>query len=351
MPRLGKVVLPECRSKSFNAATIRHRKPARVIHRILLLIALSVCLAPCAAYSQDAQRVYRIGVLTELSEERVAGLWREVLKKRGYVEGRNATFVFRAAEERFDLLPKLAIELVQEKVDVILTASTPPAVVAKRVTTTIPIVTISADPVGAGLIRSLASPGGNVTGVFLPLTELAAKRLQLLKEAIPSLSSVGVLWNPNNHSARLQAEATEAAGSILGIKSLMMEARTHSELRKAFEILGTRRPTGLVVMQDPVMFAASRDLANFCIQNSLPASHAYRSFVDAGGLMSYGFAMPGLFEAAAGYADRILKGADPRDLPMEQPTRFELVINLTTAKALRLEIPESLLIRANEVLR
>jgi putative tryptophan/tyrosine transport system substrate-binding protein len=168
-----------------------------VINRILVLIAVGVCLAPWAANSQDTARAYRIGVLTELSEERV-GLWREVLKKRGYVEGQNATFVFRAAEERFDLLPKLASELVQEKVDVILTHSTPPAVVAKRVTTTIPIVTISSDPVGAGLIRSLASPGSNVTGVFLPLTELAAKRLQLLKEAVPSLSSVGVLWNPNN---------------------------------------------------------------------------------------------------------------------------------------------------------
>jgi putative ABC transport system substrate-binding protein len=267
------------------------------------------------------------------------------------VEGQNATFVFRAAEERFDLLPKLASELVQEKVDVILTHSTPPAVVAKRVTTTIPIVTISSDPVGAGLIRSLASPGGNVTGVFLPLTELAAKRLQLLKEAVPSLSSVGVLWNPNNPPARLQAEAIEAAARSLGIKSHLVEARNHTELKGAFEILAARRLGGLVVMQDPIMFAASRDLANLCIQNRLPASHAYRDFVDAGGLMSYGFTMTGLFEAAAGYADKILKGANPRDLPMEQPTRFELVINLRTAKALRLEIPESLLIRADEVLR
>jgi putative ABC transport system substrate-binding protein len=305
---------------------------------------------PLWANAQDAARVYRIGVLTELSEQR-AELWRDVLQKRGYLEGQNAIFVFRAAEEKFDLLPKLATELIQERVDIILTYSTPPAVIAKRVTTTIPIVTISSDPVGAGLVRSLASPGGNVTGVFVPLTELAAKRLQLLKEAVPGLGSVGILWNPNNPPARLQAEAAEAAARSLGIRTHFLEARTHGDLNGVVEILSARRVGGLVVMQDPIMFAASRDLAALCTRHRVPASHAYREFVDAGGLMSYGFTMTGLFEAAAEYADRILKGAKASDLPMEQPTRFEMVINLRTAKALRLEVPESLLVRADEVLR
>jgi putative ABC transport system substrate-binding protein len=267
------------------------------------------------------------------------------------VDGQNATFVFRAAEENFDLLPKLASELVQQKVEIILTHSTPPAVIARRVTTTIPIVTISSDPVGAGLARSLASPGGNVTGVFLPLTELAAKRLQLLKEAVPTLGSVGILWNLNNAPARLQAQAAEAAARSLAIKSHMLEVRDHGDLKGVFEVLVSRRAGGLVVMQDPIMFAASKELAVRCIRDRLPASHAYREFVDAGGLMSYGFTMNGLFEAAAGYADKILKGSEASDLPMEQPTRFEMVINLKTAKAMGLEIPEALLVRADDVLR
>ena len=319
---------------------------ARVVAFALFIISL----IPLAAESQDVGRVYRIGVLTELSQKNVE-TWRTVLARRGYVEGEKATFTFRAAEGNFDLLPKLARELVEQEVDIILTLSTPPALAAKHATTTIPIVTISADPVGTGLIESLARPGGNVTGLFLPLADLAAKRLQLLKDAVPDLSSVAVLWNPNNPPARLQLEATEAAARSLGIKSYAVEVRSPNDLKPALQKISARHPGGLVIMQDPIMLALSRQLAEFSIQNRLPASHAYRQFVDAGGLMSYGFSIPGLWDAGAGYADKILKGARPETLPMEQPTRVEVVINLSAAKALHLKIPESILLRADEVIR
>jgi putative ABC transport system substrate-binding protein len=314
------------------------------------LAVLVISLGALPAESQDVARVHRIGVLTELSEKSVEN-WRSVLAKRGYVEGEKATFVYRAAEGNFDLLPKLAQELVERQVDIILTISTPSALAAKHATSTTPIVTMSADPIGTGLIESLAKPGGNVTGLFLPLAELAAKRLQLLKEAVSDLNSVVILWNPNNPPARFQLDATEAAARSLGIKSYAVEIGSQNELKPALQKITARHAGGLVIVQDPVTLSLSPQLAEFSIQNRLPASHAYRRFVDAGGLMCYGFSLSGLWEAGAVYADKILRGARPEELPMEQPTRVEVVINLRAAKALRLQIPESILLRADEVIR
>ena len=227
-----------------------------------------ISISAIAAQSQDAGRVHRIGVLTELSEKNVEN-WRTVLAKRGYIEGEKATFIFRAAEGNFDLLPKLAQELVEQKVDIILTLSTPPAVAAKHATTTIPIVTMSADPIGTGLIESLARPGSNVTGLFLPLAELAAKRLQLLKEVVPDLGSVAVLWNPNNPPARFQLDATEAAARSLGIKTHAVEIGSQNDLKPALEKIVARHPGGLVIMQDPVTLSLSQQLAEFSIQSRL----------------------------------------------------------------------------------
>ena len=298
-----------------------------------------------------AAELYRIGILTELRVEDLRGYWQDALRERGYIEGRNTIFEVRAAGEKFDLLPKLATELVQSKVDIILAGSTPPAVAAKQVTSTIPIVTLSADPIGAGLVRSLAQPGGNVTGVYVPVVDMAAKRLQLLKEAVPGLTSVAILWNPRNSTAQLQAKATEAAAHSLRLTTFSVEVTNQNDLDGALQLLRAKRPSGLVVMQDPVMLAAAKKLAEFAIKNRLPAFHPYREFAEAGGLMSYGVSLKGLLELGAVYADKILKGAKPADLPMEQPSRYEFVINLKTAKNLGITIPESILLRADEVIR
>lgn len=317
--------------------------------RALVSLWLIVGLVPLKVGSQDIERTYRIGVLTEVSEKQ-GEAWRAVLAKRGYVEGKTI-YAIRAADGNFDQLPRLAQELVNEKVDIILTLSTPPALAAKHATSTIPIVTVSSDPVGSGLIESLARPGGNVTGVYVPLADLASKRLQLLKETVPELRSVVALWNPSNAGARTQLDATEIAARSLGIKCSAVKVGNQTELKQALQQIAARRPGGLIIMQDPITSTLSPQLAEFSTQNRIPASHAYRRFVDAGGLMSYGYSLSGLWEAGAEYADKILKGARPETLPMEQPTRLELVINLNAAKALHLKIPESVLVRADELVR
>jgi len=233
--------------------------------RTAVLAFFFVSVSSLAAESQNVARVHRIGVLTELSQKSVEN-WRTVLAKHGYVEGEKVVFIIRAAEGNFDLLPKLAQELVEQKVDIILTLSTPPALAAKRATSSIPIVTMSADPIGNGLIQSLARPGENVTGLFLPLAELAAKRLQLLKEAVPDLSSVVVLWNPNNPPARFQLDATEAAARSLGVKSYAVEISSQDDLKPALQKIAGRRPGGLVIVQDPVTLSLSQQLAEFSIK-------------------------------------------------------------------------------------
>ena len=317
----------------------------------IVILTAALIVVPGAARAQSDTKVYRIGILTELRVEDLRGYWQQTLRERGYIEGKNAIFEVRAAAEKFDLLPKLATELVQSKVDIILTGSTPAAVAAKQVTSTIPIVTLSADPIGAGLVRSLAQPGGNVTGVYVPLVDMAAKRLQLLKEAVPGLTSVAILWNPRNSAAELQAKTTEAAARLLRLTPFLVEVTSQSDLDGALQLLYAKRPSGLIVMQDPVMLAGAKRLAEFAIKNQLPAFHPYRVFAEAGGLMSYGVNLRSLLDAGAVYADKILKGAQPADLPMEQPSRYEFVINLKTAKNLGITIPESILLRADEVIR
>jgi putative ABC transport system substrate-binding protein len=302
-------------------------------------------------YAQSEGRTHRIGILTETRAENSLKYWQDALRELGYIEGKNATFEVRGAAEEFALLPKLATELVQSKVDIILTASTPPAVAAKQVTSTIPIVTLSADPVGAALVRSLAHPGGNVTGVYVPVVDMAPKRLQLLKEAVPGLTSIAIIWNPLNPTARLQAKATEDAAHSLRLTTFSVEVANQANLDDALQLLHAKRPSGFIVMQDPVLFVAAGKLAQFAIQNHLPAFHPYRVFTEAGGLMSYGINLKALLEAGAIYADKILKGARPADLPMEQPSRYEFVINLKTAKQLGITIPESILLRADELIR
>lgn len=318
-----------------------------------LILAAALVAASGAAQPQSEPKVYRIGILSELRVEDQGRNWQDALRERGYIEGRNAIFEVREAGEKYDLLPKLATELVQSKVDIILASGTPSAVAAKQVTSTIPIVILSGDPIGAGLVGSLAHPGGNVTGVYVPNVDIAAKRLQLLKEAVPRLTSVAILWNPRNPAAQLSAKATEATARSLRLTTFSVEVTKQSDLDGAFQLIRAKRTTGLglVVMSEPVMFAAAPKVAEFAIQNQLPAFYAFRAFADAGGLMSYGVSDKGLYELAAVYADKILKGAKPADLPMEQPSRYEFVVNLKTARALGITIPESILLQANEVIR
>ena len=326
---------------------------------LAVILTLSVILAPLAAEGQQAGKVYRIGILSELTQTAtVVGepravlaedAWRTPFRQRGYVEGQNTVFEFRYAGERFERLPALAEELVRLKVD-IMTNSTPPAGAAKRVTTTIPIITMSADPIGAGLVASLARPSGNVTGVFVPLSDLGAKLLQLLRETLPNLDNVAILWNPLNQTALVQLRHVESAAKTMGVVTHAIEIRGQADLDRVSTAIIAKRIRGLIVMQDPVTLRAAPHIAELAAKHRLPGSHAYREFTDAGGLMSYGLNLRGLFEAAVEYADKVLRGARPADLPMEQPTRYEFVINLKTAKALGLKIPESVLVRADQVI-
>lgn len=318
---------------------------------VLLALSSGVVADRLGASAQQAERLHRIGVLTELThdpsfEQRV----RTAFRQHGYVEGRTAAFEFRWASERFETLSALAEELVRLKVDIIMTGSTPPAVAARRATSQIPIITVSADPVGAGLATSLARPGGNVTGLFLPLPELAAKRLQLLREVVPELDIVAIVWNPLNRTAESQFKAAEAAAKAMGVATKSVEMRQQGDVDTVFRTIAATPARGFVVMQDPVTLGAAAAIARLASKYRLPGSHVYRDFVDAGGLMSYGVNLIGTFEASAAYAHRVLSGARPADLPMEQPSRMEFAINVKTAKALGLTMPSPLLLRADHVI-
>jgi putative ABC transport system substrate-binding protein len=332
-----------------------------VDRRRFLLTSMACALAgPLSAEAQHSGKTYRIGILSELTSTPAAADgprplfaeddWRTAFRRRGYVEAQNTVFEFRHAEEQFERLPALVDELVRLKVAIIITASTPPALAAKRATTTIPILTISADPIGAGLVGNLARPGGNVTGLFVPWSELGAKGLQLLRETVPDLTSVAILWNPLNQTAHVQSRHVESAAKALGVGTHKIEMRGQEDLDQISKAITAARVRGLIVVLDLVTIRAATSIANLAAKHRLPGFHAYREFADAGGLMSYGFSGPGLVEAVVEYADKVLRGARPADLPMEQPMRNELVINLKTAKVLGLKIPPSILARASHVI-
>jgi putative ABC transport system substrate-binding protein len=309
---------------------------------------------PQSAYAQQPASPRRIGVLliSFSPESKEAQAFREGLRDAGYSEGRDVVIEWRSANGDFARIPELAADLVQRKVDVIVVQSTPAAEVAKRVTSTIPIVlAIVADPVGSGLVSSLAHPGGNVTGLSLLSAELGAKRLQLLKEAIPRLTRVAVLWNPDTPWHPKAIADLKAAAPALSLKLSFVGARTPDEFSPAFSEISRTHAQGLYLIDDAFFFAHRTTLLNLASKARLPTMHAARHFVDEGGLMSFGTNSGDMFRRSAGYVDKILKGAKPGDLPIEQPTKFELVLNLKTAKALRVTIPQSILLQADEVIR
>ena len=311
--------------------------------------------APLAAEGQRAGKVWRVGFLAfSPPDPSLDGAFRRGLHDLGYGEGRNIVIEYRHAGRRLERLPALAAELVALKVDVIVAASTPAALAAKRATTTIPIVfPAAADAVGSGLVSSLARPGGNLTGSSFFGPELAGKSLEVLKEAIPGISRVAVLWQPGAHGERAQRDMSheiELAARALAVQLQFVAVRDKDDLDRAFAEVGRTKASALVVLTTIMFFAEHRRLVDLAAQNRLPAVYPWREPVDAGGLMAYGPSIPEMFRTAASYVNKILNGAKPADLPIGQPTKFELVINLKTAKALGLVIPPSLLQRADQVI-
>jgi len=321
------------------------------------LAVLGVIAAPLAAEAQPAARTPRIGVLLPGAPAAAARNPRmqafyQSLREFGWVEGQNVVFERRYAEGQYGRLSALATELARLNVDVILTASTPPAQAAKSATASIPIVILDpGDPVATGLVTSLAWPGGNVTGVSSIAPDLAAKRLEMLKEAAPKTSRVAVLFNAAIPPAEIAMKELRAAAQVLGLRIESVAVQGPKGFEEAFGTITQDRADGLIVFPDPLTFTNQDLIVNFAAKSRISSLFGAKEFVEIGGLMSYGPSYPGMFRRGAYYVDKILKGAKPADLPLEQPTKFELVINLKTAKALGLTIPQSILIRADEVIQ
>ena len=304
---------------------------------------------PLAAEAQPRGKMWRVGILAtanpRIYDESIDGL-----RRLGYVQGQNLALEIRSAQGEIERLPNLAAELVLAGVDVIIAGGTEASVrAARQATTTIPIVVIAIDydPVAQGYGASLARPGGNVTGVFLQQLELTAKRMALLRETVPKLSRVAILWDP---SAADQFKAANSAARSLGMRVQSLEIRNLAGLPGAFAMAAKERADAVFVVTTAMFFRERIQVSKLAVQSRLPAVYALREYAEAGGLMSYGTNLPEMFRRAAVYVDRIFKGAKPGDLPMEQPTKFELVINLKTAKALGLTIPPALLQRADQVI-
>ena len=318
-------------------------------------IAGGLLAAPLAAEAQPTGKVYRIGFILTATPNETGHLLKalnEGLRELGYVEGRNVVFERRYAEGRQERLPALAAELVRLNVDIFVTGSNPVIAAVKQATATIPVVmAVSRDPVGSGFIASLARPGGNITGLANdPAPEIGGKNLQLLKEAAPRVSRVAFLWNPVPLGAGTYKNAVESTARNLGVTFQSVEVRGRDEFEGAFAAMVRERANGVVVASDPVLFGPRSQVVLLAGKTRLPAVYPQREFVDAGGLISYGTNLADQFRRAAIYVEKILKGAKPGDLAVEQATKFELVINLKTAKALGLTIPPSLLQRADQVI-
>ena len=325
----------------------------------LTMAAGGLLAAPLAAEAQPEGKVWRIGMLwfgssiEELPVRVRFDAFQQGLREQGYMEGRNVAFEHRYAGGKYERLPDLAAELVRLKVDVIVTPGNPPATLAaKQATSTIPVVFMSAaDPVASGFVASLARPGGNITGgTSLVGPGLVGKRLELLQEAVPKLSRVAVLSNPTTPDARVFIGEAEVAARSLKVQLHIMEARGPAEFGGAFAAMIKERASAILVQQDAIYLFNGRQLAELAAKNRLPAMYGLREHVEAGGLMAYAASLAELSRRASTYVGKILQGAKPGDLPVEQATKFDLVINLKTVKALGLRIPHSLLSRADQVI-
>ena len=322
---------------------------------IAAILTLALVAAPSAARGQPTGGPHRIGFLgntTETLEANLVGPFREGLRALGLVEGREILIEYRWLEGRYDRLPALISELLALKVDVVVTAGTPATLALKKATTTVPVVMIAVgDPVGTGIVPSLSRPGGNITGVTSISTEMDGKRLELLREVAPDVSHVAVLWNAASPLQVLAEKQTQAAARALQVKVLSLGVRNLEEIQGAFGTIVKERPGALLVLADRLFLQHRALIMGFAAQQRLPGVHAYRELVEAGGLMSFGPSYEDMHRRAAYFVDRILRGAKPADLPVERPTKFDLVINLKAAKALGLTIPQSVLLRATELIR
>jgi putative ABC transport system substrate-binding protein len=318
------------------------------------LIGTAVTWPLAARAQQPASKLYRIGMLETVSSALNVGnleAFREGLLELGYVEGKNYVIEYRSADGVAERFPQLASELVRLNVDLIVTRGTPAALAARDATTTIPVVMAAVgEPVGAGLVASLARPGGNVTGFIAFANELAGKRVELVKELLPGSSRVALLSNMSNPVTPPQWEETKSAARAFGLEADLLDVRSEADIGPAFETALARSVDILLVGMDAVTQANHQLIVDLTARNRLPAIYASREFVEAGGLMTYGVSYPHLYSRAATLVGKLLKGAKPGDLPVGQPTKFELVINLKTAKALGLTIPPSILVRAGKVI-
>jgi len=319
--------------------------------KFIALLGSAVAGWPLAARAQQAEKRYTVGILSAGGLPVLRTVLFDALRELGWIESKNVVFDQRYTENRPERLSELAADLVRLKVDVIAAAGTLAPLAAKRATATIPIVmTAAGDPLGSGLVASLARPGGNVTGMSLMAPDLGAKRLELLKEVLPRLSRVAVLWNADNPYSALVFKETQTAGQILGIEVQSLGVRVPDDFDGTFEAAKRQYPEALITVEDPLTVDQRKRIADFALGQQLPSLHGVREFAAAGGLMSYGASLADLFRRAAGYVDKILRGAQPADLPVQQPTKFEFVINLKTANALGLRLPDKLVALADEVI-
>lgn len=324
-----------------------------------VLVVIGLLGAPLVALGQPPAKVHRVGFL---SPNTPSATWRtqphyraflEGLRQLGYVEGQNLVIEFRSAEDKFDRLPELAAELVRLRPEVMLVGTCgAPLDAMRRATRSMPIVVAACndDMVAAGIVASLARPGGNVTGIQKLSPELSAKRLALLKEALPKVSRVAVLWDPGYSDFAADWRALHAAAQALGVTLLPVEARGPEEFETAFAAMTREGVEALITFSDAMTFIHGRQLVELAARNRLPVMNPFREITEAGGLMSYGPSLPEMLRRSATFIDKILKGAKPGDLPVEQPTKFELAINLRVAKALGIQVPQSLLVRADKLI-
>jgi len=326
------------------------------MRRMFLWLSVVAALGGTAiSDAQQLKKVARIGFLASSSSERVKSrlaAFQQGLRELGYVEGKNVIVEYRSAEGKFERLPEIASELVRLKVDLLVVEGAPAAHATKNATSVIPIVIgNAADPVGTGLVASLARPGGNITGLSDFNLGVVTKRLELLKEIVPSASRIAVLWNPTNPTNPLQLKETQAAAPGLGVTLLSLEAKGADDIERAFSAIRKERPGALIVIGDPMFGTHQKRITQLTIKSRLPAIYGAPESVDAGGLMSYGTNFADLFRRAATYVDKILKGTKPAHLPVEQPKKFEFIINLKAAKQIGLTIPPNVLARADRVIK
>jgi putative tryptophan/tyrosine transport system substrate-binding protein len=318
---------------------------------LLITLALSLLVAPLSSDTHAVAKVVQIGILANEPSPAIEAL-RSALHALGYIEGQNMVFVSRWAQGRPEQFPALAAEIVRLQVDVIVTWATPATQAAKDATSTIPIVMgATGAPVEAGLVASLAQPGGNITGLTSIAADLEEKRLAFFKEAAPAVTRVALLWNPSNAFSVLTLKRTQAAAQALGVHLHPVEVQSANDFEHAFAAITREYAEALIVHPDPLILYHRTQIADFTTKSRLPSMHGYRDHVEAGGLMAYTPDYSDLFRRAAVYVDKILKGAKPGDLPVEQAMKFILIINLNTAKALGLTLPPTLLFQADEVIR